>query len=168
MRHLSAHAISVPDPNRQRHFCSSTSLLDVMLFRISTEMGVWCPSALPDMTEGFLTVTKKDMEYNLEALEIFVVYNPTSNTLSINESHRKLFSRKGKQLESIPPSQDDLYQHCCRAVYQGEYVWKHTLKTSQLSCTEVFVMNLLLKYKFHYYIITFEWMICSQWYLNIF
>ena len=45
----------------------------------------------------------------------------------MNSTRRKLFSKKGRTIENIPPTQDALELHLKRAVYQAGYVWSQAL-----------------------------------------
>ena len=70
---------------------------------------------------------------DLGAIERFVVllYDRSNSLLSVNEARRWLFTKKGKTVETIPPSQNALVQHILRAVYQTGFVWKWSLEKQQ-------------------------------------
>lgn len=92
---------------------------------------VW--NAFPEATAGFLAALRGDVDTGFPAVEKFVValYDRTSDSTDVNECRRKLFTRKARPLESIPPTRDALFQHCLRAVFQGGFVWGQCLKTTQ-------------------------------------
>ena len=56
-----------------------------------------------------------------EMLERFVVlmYDRTSQITEVNTQRQALFSRRGRSIENIPPTQAALRQHILRATYQG-------------------------------------------------
>ena len=56
---------------------------------------------------------------------IVVLYNRTSPLTSINETRQELFCRKGRSVERIPPTQNALFQHVRRVVYQAG-IWTST------------------------------------------
>ena len=59
------------------------------------------------------------------SLERFTIllYDKTSESFDINEARQLLFTRKGRQMMSLPPTQAALRQHTKRAVLQGGYHW---------------------------------------------
>ena len=62
---------------------------------------------------------------NREVLERFVVlmYDKTSNCIDVNSARKKLFVKKGRQINNISPTSEALLQHFKRAVYQGGHIW---------------------------------------------
>ena len=64
-------------------------------------------------------------EEALLSLERFTIllYDKTSESSNINETRQLLFTRKGRQMMSLPPTQAALKQHTKRAVLQGGYYW---------------------------------------------
>ena len=69
------------------------------------------------------------------AIERFVIllYDTTSSQQSINAARKELFTRKGRQIDAIPPTRDALTQHVKRAIYQGAHVWGQCL----VKCPEI-------------------------------
>ena len=65
----------------------------------------------------------------MAVLERFVVllYDRTSSLVKVNEVRQELFSKRSRNLDSIPPTRASLEQHVKRAVFQGGYVWGQTL-----------------------------------------
>lgn len=59
------------------------------------------------------------------SLEYFTIllYDRTSTCSSINEVRKLLFTRKGRQMSTLPPSKAALQQHIRRAVLQGGHYW---------------------------------------------
>ena len=62
-------------------------------------------------------------------LERFVVliYDLTSSLTKVNEMLQKLFLKRSRSLDSIPPTKASLEQHVKRAVFPGGCVWGQTL-----------------------------------------
>ena len=54
-------------------------------------------------------------------MERFVVlmYDKTSNCIDVNSARKKLFVKKGRQINNISPTSEALLQHFKRAVYQA-------------------------------------------------
>ena len=65
----------------------------------------------------------------MATIERFVtlMYDRTSTEVNVNDARMKLFCRKGRALEAIPPTQAALLQHTKRAVYQAGHCWGQTL-----------------------------------------
>lgn len=59
------------------------------------------------------------------AIEQFTIamYDRTSTTSCIDNCRKLLFTRKGRQMTSLPPTKDALLQHLKRATYQGGHDW---------------------------------------------
>ena len=67
-------------------------------------------------------LSEKDiLEEDLSVIERFVIlmYNPTSPTTYVNQCRREMFTKRGKAVESIPPTKDALVQHIKRAMLQS-------------------------------------------------
>jgi hypothetical protein len=62
---------------------------------------------------------------------LIICYFRSSPCTKVNECRKYLFTRKDRQLENIPPTEDALYQHTLRAVYQGVHVWGQALVCDQ-------------------------------------
>lgn len=62
------------------------------------------------------------------SLEYFTIllYDRTATCSSINEVRKLLFTHKGRQMSSLPPTKAALRQHIRRAVLQGGHVWANT------------------------------------------
>ena len=54
---------------------------------------------------------------------VILVYDRISDCSAVNEARKDLFTRKGRSIESVPPTQHSLINHLERAVLQGSYVW---------------------------------------------
>lgn len=50
---------------------------------------------------------------------VILLYDRSCQLPSIDECRRMLFTKKGRSIESLPPTKDALMQHTKRAVYQG-------------------------------------------------
>jgi len=81
-------------------------------------------NACSEATTGFLAAARGDLEEALPIPERYVValYDRASDSTDVNDYRRRLFTRKGRQLEAIPPTKDALLQHCRRAAYQAGFV----------------------------------------------
>lgn len=51
------------------------------------------------------------------------MYFRSSDITKINHCRRELFTKKDRRIENIPPTEDALYQHMLRAMYQGVHIW---------------------------------------------
>jgi len=60
-----------------------------------------------------------------QLLERFVVllYDRTSTEESVNQARKLLFSKKGRAIDGLPPTQAALIQHTKRAAYQAGHCW---------------------------------------------
>ncbi len=58
---------------------------------------------------------------DFQLLERFtvVLYDKASDLEHVDEARKELFCQKGKTMETLPPSQDALLQHCKRVAYQS-------------------------------------------------
>jgi len=65
------------------------------------------------------------------------MYDRTSTGNDINTARRKLCAKKGRPLESIPPTHHALVQHVRRAVYQGSLSWARYYKRNLNSHVQV-------------------------------
>ena len=70
---------------------------------------------------------------HLSKIERFVriCYNRVSELHSVNAERKFLFTKKGRDISSIPPSQAALHEHVKRVVYQGGHCWGKTLNLQQ-------------------------------------
>ena len=61
----------------------------------------------------------------VKELERFTIllYDRTSTSTCINETRQLLFTRKGRQMQGLPPTKAALEQHIKRAVLQGVHDW---------------------------------------------
>ncbi|CAC5382291.1 unnamed protein product [Mytilus coruscus] len=90
-------------------------------------------STFDAVTEDFKVLSDKPNEdcVNESALNIerFVVlmYDRTSECLSVDAARKDLFRRKGRSIENIPPSSAALHQHIKRAAYQAGFCWGQAL-----------------------------------------
>ena len=50
--------------------------------------------------------------------------------MSIDETRKYLFTKKGRAMNVIPPTRAALVQHIRRAVYQGGHCWGKALHVS--------------------------------------
>ena len=61
----------------------------------------------------------------MKPLERFVVllYDRTSTEENVNQARKQLFSKKGRAIDGLPPTQAALIQHTKRAAYQAGHCW---------------------------------------------
>ena len=71
------------------------------------------------------------MYASLEYLTV-LLYDRTSTCRSINEVRRLLFTQKGCQMSTLPPTKPALEQHIRRAVLQGCHLWGNLTKPHRL------------------------------------
>ena len=57
----------------------------------------------------------------MQCLEKFTatMYSNACNAAGVNEARRQLFSQETRTLDMIPPTQQALFQHILRALYQA-------------------------------------------------
>jgi len=87
-----------------------------------TAWNVW--KVFPEVTKAFedLMLMEDDIsDQLLSLLERFVVllYDRTSDLVTVNNARKWLFTQKSRSLENIPPTQEALKQHIKRASYQA-------------------------------------------------
>ena len=79
----------------------------------------------PDATEAFKDLSSPEdgnlSEISVSIIERFVclLYDRTTIITNVDECRRMLFTKKGRTVDSIPPTKDALLQHIKRAVYQA-------------------------------------------------
>ena len=101
-----------------------------------TAWAVW--NTMPELTDGLLIInecpSKEEVDSVLPVIERFVVliYHRGSSSVSVNEARKELFKKKGRPIESIPPTADALMLHVKRAVFQGAFVWGQVLTPFQI------------------------------------
>lgn len=84
-----------------------------------------------EVTTAFCAIASNPDEVNhyMEHLERFVVllYDRTSDHMSVNQTRRELFTKKGRAIDGLPPTREALLQHTKRAAYQAGYCWGQML-----------------------------------------
>ena len=95
--------------------------------------------AFPDVTSVFVQLSSqpKDIDACMPLLERYTVllYDRTSNKMTVNEARKQLFAKKGRRMEDLPPTQAALVQHAKRAAIQSGYCWFAALEANpQLPC----------------------------------
>ena len=73
--------------------------------------------------------TKESITAAMPLVEQYVVfvYDRASTSATVDEASRDLFTRKGRAIESIPPTSAALLQHVKRAAYQAGHCWGQAL-----------------------------------------
>lgn len=92
----------------------------------------------PDVTQAFLGIarfphtplTTESRYFELMERYTIVLYDKTSGLKSINEARRELFCQRSKTMETIPPTQEALLQHCKRVAYQA-WIWTTSTSSQQ-------------------------------------
>jgi len=59
-----------------------------------------------------------------------LMYQRTSTCTMVSAARKDLFTRKGRDIESIPPTADALLQQAKRATYQASHFWGKCLEVS--------------------------------------
>uniref|UniRef100_UPI00358F0BB1 uncharacterized protein n=1 Tax=Myxine glutinosa TaxID=7769 RepID=UPI00358F0BB1 len=95
-----------------------------------TAWAVW--ETFPEVTNAFLDLASAPSEISedtLATLERYVVllYDRTCTCSEVNLARNKLFAKKSRSIEAIPPTQAALVQHVKRATYQGGHCWGQSL-----------------------------------------
>ena len=95
-----------------------------------TAWAVW--ETFPEVTNAFLDLASAPSEISedtLATLERYVVllYDRTCTCSEVNLARKKLFAKKSRSIEAIPPTQAALVQHVKRATYQGGHCWGQSL-----------------------------------------
>ena len=94
-----------------------------------TAWNTW--NVYPDVTRAFeeLQMMQTEIsELTMKTLEWFVVllYDRTSDIMSVNDTRKLLFTLKSRSLDNLPPTQEALRQYIKRATYQS-ICWKRAL-----------------------------------------
>ncbi len=93
-----------------------------------TAWGTWC--SFPEVTEAFRLLVEGPTEISDETMQLIerftvLLYDRTSESNSVNEVRKHLFTAKGRTLQNIPPTLSALEQHVKRATLQGGRIWGH-------------------------------------------
>ncbi len=83
-------------------------------------------SAFLSLSTGPLLIKDEDATV-LERFTI-LLYDRTSNIVNIDEARRELFTKKGRAMDTLPPTKAALVQHIQRSVYQGGHCWGKMLQ----------------------------------------
>ena len=91
--------------------------------------------AFEEVTTTFLAFSTGPGQVSNEdvaVLERFTIllHDRTSDLMSIDETRKYLFTKKGRAMNAIPPTRAALVQHIRRAVYQGGHCWGKALHVS--------------------------------------
>ena len=95
-----------------------------------TAWAVW--ESFPELTDALSEVNHEHLDItesymSIIARFVILIYDRTSTCSDINTARNKLFAKKVRHLESIPPTHHALVQHVWRAVYQGGLFWGQAL-----------------------------------------
>lgn len=61
----------------------------------------------------------------------FLSFHRSSTVTKVDDCRQQLFTKKGRSLDHIPPSQNALLQHAKQAAFQEGYVWEKCMKLRQ-------------------------------------
>lgn len=90
-------------------------------------------NVFPEVTDAFISLMRQPQQSEVDTamavLERFVVllYDKTSCRCHVNELRLDLFTRKGRDVLHIPPTQGCLIEHVRRAAYQAGHCWSQSL-----------------------------------------
>lgn len=91
--------------------------------------------SFPEVTACFVQLSSEpaDIQPFMADVQRFVVllYDRSSNKTSVNALRKHLFTKKGRPMEALPPSEAALLQHVKRAVYQSGFCWYRSLLVQQ-------------------------------------
>ena len=87
------------------------------------------------MKSTFLALSAGPVEEPTEDVGVFerftiLLYDHTSDLISIDEARKHLFTKKGRAMDAIPPTRAVLVQHIKRSVYQGGHCWGKALQVA--------------------------------------
>ncbi|KAG7160196.1 hypothetical protein Hamer_G012740 [Homarus americanus] len=132
-RYIAAHQIAKalgPEKSRALPVFHAITVCDtVSAFADHSKKAAWATwNAFPEVTTAFLSLASTPSELPdgvLSTLERFIVllYDRTSTCCDVNVLRKKLFSRKSRSLEHLPPARAALEQHIKRAAYQAGHIW---------------------------------------------
>ena len=92
-------------------------------------------NSFPDVTSAFLQLSSEptDVELAMPVLQRFVVrmYERSSSKVAVNALRKHLFTKKGRPMEGLPPTEAALLQHTKRAAYQSGSCWYRSLQAGQ-------------------------------------
>ncbi|KAG7177456.1 hypothetical protein Hamer_G016752 [Homarus americanus] len=131
-RYIAAHQIAKAlGPEKSRAlpvFHAITGCDTVSAFAGHSKKTAWATwNAFPEVTTTFLSLASSLSELPdgvLSTLKRFIVllYDSTSTCCDVNVLRKKLFSRKSRSLEDLPPTRAALEQHIKRAAYQAGHI----------------------------------------------
>ena len=89
-------------------------------------------SIFPDITDTFLKFSTYPVEISHpdeQMIEKFIslLYDRSSDSFSVDNTRKKLFSQKNTAFDHLPPTSASLKYHIQRAVFQSSLVWGQSL-----------------------------------------
>ncbi len=137
-RHIPAHEIARSlGPSKSTAlpmFHAYTGCDTVSSFLTKGKKSAWTTwMGYNDVTSTFLSLSTGPLlikDEDATVLERFTIllYDRTSNIVNIDEAHRELFTKKGRAMDTLPPTKAALVQHIQRSVYQGGHCWGKMLQ----------------------------------------
>ena len=107
---------------------------------VSSMMGIGKKTAwnawvnFPEATTTFTAITQDPASLTLDSLLMrrlkrltVLMYSKNCAAQSVNEARKLMFTQGLKSLDSIPPTQNALFQHVKRALHTAGFVWKQSL-----------------------------------------
>ena len=91
--------------------------------------------SFPDATQTFVKLSAEPVEVEpfLPVLQRFVVllYDRSNSKTTVNALRKHLFTKKGRPIEGLPPTEAALLQHAKRAALQSGYYWHQCMSAQQ-------------------------------------
>ena len=88
----------------------------------------------PEATTTFTAITQDPASLTLDSLLMrrlerltVLMYSKNCAAQSVNEARKLMFTQGLKSLDSIPPTQNALFQHVKRALHTAGFIWKQSL-----------------------------------------
>ena len=78
----------------------------------------------------FQRFTVTSAEFKVIQRFVILMYSKASEFTMVNAARKDMFFQKNSNLDIVPPTENALFQHCLRAIYQTG-VWGRCLKTYQ-------------------------------------
>ena len=78
----------------------------------------------------FQPFTMTSTEFKVIQRFVVLMYSKASEFTMANEARKEMFFQKNSNLDVIPPTENALFHHCQRAIYQTG-VWGRCLETYQ-------------------------------------
>ena len=125
----------LPWVSRNQELFLHSTLSPAVMFKHIGKKTAWDTwSVYDEVTEVFRCLSSApSIEALTNAVPILerytvIMYDRTSTCTSVNTARKDLFTRKGREIDNIPPTADALLQHAKRTVFQSGHCWGNCLK----------------------------------------